>query len=545
MSTMPQIDILGKQMDKLLDAIPQIKASADEQTGLLVLPKVDRRHLAIKIVVEFLKRKSLVVYGGTAINAAIIKAGGEPIYGENEFPDFDFYSDEPIKHGIELCNKLHDAGLEYVTMAEALHQCTFKIKIERSEPAIADISWVHKDVYKYLYECQSFLGKLGLRYASPDFQVVDLYSACANPLDGGFYKLEKVLDRENRFNKLYFAETNVSKNLIEQPNRRDMVMDEWQYDDENISIVVNWVEQILIGTGNPIFVGRVAYNSFIQNSGIKTRGMKIQCLPPEVLVEGGLAITEKVIRELGKKIKEKHWNYRLKVREYYHYFRFLGRRTVVDLVSDDGKRNVAILVVYDMKEVLVLKDGERSETVFIYSDACVPYKEVRHPDLGPIRIGSYHLTLKYLCGMHHWLLQNRTRGRTFVDLAYTYQYMVTQIRLAMLVWRSKHSIDALLKDKSLFQIAQVNQLVCASNLESSLRRTVRWKLFDQVKFKTYGRFVYKPWSNKWLGKDVHVRTTKFQQRLLFVGDHRIPHFPNNSGNEITNPNDPRIQRPRS
>lgn len=545
---MSKVSILGKQIENLLNAVPQIKLEADRQTSLLVIPKIERRHLAINIVIDFLKRRGLVVYGGTAINAAIVKAGGEPIYGEAELPDFDFYSNEPIKHGIELCNLLHEAGLEYVTMAEALHQCTFKIKIERSEPAIADISWVHKDVYKYLFECQSFLGRLGLRYASPAFQVVDLYSACANPLDGGFYKLEKVLDREDRFNRLYFAEADAVKNLAEHPNRRDMILDSWQNDNGNIGVVVGWVERVLAKICDPIFIGRIAYNSYLQNSGIKIRDRRIQCVPPEVLVEGGLAVVDKVIQEVGRKITDNHLNYRLQVKEYYHYFRFLGRRIVLDLVYNDAKAsstNVAILVVYDMKEVLVLKDGDRSETVFVYSDACVPYKKVRHPTHGPIRIGSYHLTLKYLCGMHHWLLQNRTKGRTFVDLAYTYQYMVTQLRLAMLVWRSKHSVDALLNDKSLFQIAQVNQLVCASNLESSLRRTVRWKLFDQVKYKTYGRFVYKPWAKKFRGKDVHTRSTQFNQRLLFVGDHRIPHFPNNSGNEITNPHDPRIQRPTS
>lgn len=527
---------LSEQLQHLVNSVDDIKAAALKQKGILVVPKKSVIEKAVDAVIKFIKHKNLVVYGGVAINAAILKKDPTmAIYSETELPDLDFYTPNPIKDGIELCNELQKIGIKYVDMREALHQCTFKIKVEMYEVAIADISWVHKDVYKYIYECQSFVGYRGLRYVSPSFQIVDLYGAATSALDGGFYKLAKVITRENILNKLYFDNKT-------QTNNRKLIKDTWvpvAYH-SMLQTIVKWVEEEIKNFDKTILLGRMAYNAYIQKSGIKDPDSRvINSLPVEVLSENVFEIVEYILKKVGSKIQEKNYPFKLEIQEYYHYFRFLGRRIII-IASFTGatKEYNPILVTYDVKEVITLKNHELNitDTAYIYSDPCAPYKVVDGK-----RIGSYHLTLKYLCGVYHWLLQNRTKGKTYMDMAYMYQYMIKQLRLAMISWRSTHSIRTLTNDKSLFQLAQVNNLMVVNNLESSIRRSILWKRFDQLQTNTYGRFIYQPDVSTLKAKDVVVKKNKFNQRLMYAGKKLIPHFPNNSGNRIVNQTDPRLR----
>lgn len=527
---------LSEQLQYLVNSVDGIKSAAMKQKGILVVPKKSIIQKAVDIVIKFIKRKNLVVYGGVAINAAILKKDPTmAIYTDTELPDLDFYTPNPIKDGIELCNELQKMGIKYADMREALHQCTFKIKVEMYEVAIADISWVHKDVYKYIYECQSFVGYQGLRYVSPSFQVIDLYGATTNALDGGFYKLEKVIKRESILNKLYF-------NNKADTNSRKLIKDTWapMAYHSMLQTIVKWVEDEIKNFDKTIILGRIAYNTFIKKSGIKNSDNRlIHSLPVEVLSEDVLDIVEYILKKIGSKIQEKHYPFKLEIREYYHYFRFLGRRIII-IASFTGatKEYNPILVTYDVKEVITLKNHELNitDTAYIYSESCAPYKIVNGQ-----RIGSYHLTLKYLCGVYHWLLQNRKKGKTFMDMAYMYQYMIKQIRFAMISWRSTHGLKTLTNDKSLFQLAQVKNLMVVDNLESSFRRSALWKKFDQLQTNTYGRFIYQPDVKKLKVQDVVMKKNKFNQRLMFAGKKLIPHFPNNSGNRIVNQADPRLR----
>ena len=65
----------------------------------------------IAIVREFIKEKGLKIYGGLALNE-LLKKKKAPIYGPNEFPDYDVFSPNAWEHAKELCDILVESGYQ-------------------------------------------------------------------------------------------------------------------------------------------------------------------------------------------------------------------------------------------------------------------------------------------------------------------------------------------------------------------------------------------------------------------------------------------------
>ena len=61
----------------------------------------------IDIVKQFIMDKGLKIYGGLALNE-LLKKKGKPIYGKNEFPDYDVFSPNAWEHAKELSDILHN-----------------------------------------------------------------------------------------------------------------------------------------------------------------------------------------------------------------------------------------------------------------------------------------------------------------------------------------------------------------------------------------------------------------------------------------------------
>ena len=154
-------------------------------------PKLDDMLEAVRIVKKFIKINKRKIYGGTAINQAIInKSPKDKIYTEDDFPDYDFYSPTPIKDIVIICNQLHEAGYKYVQVKEALHPNTYKIHIELYEKEVADVSYVWSYIY---HKIQTFTVDEYV-YVHPKFLIMDVYKIYNNPMTGWF-KLESVFTR--------------------------------------------------------------------------------------------------------------------------------------------------------------------------------------------------------------------------------------------------------------------------------------------------------------------------------------------------------------
>ena len=99
----------------------------------------------ISIVEEFLKKKQLICYGGTAINN--ILPIEDQFYDKNiEIPDYDFFSPTPMQHAKELADIYVSRGFEEVEAKSGVHYGTFKVFVNYM--SIADITFLHPEIFK-------------------------------------------------------------------------------------------------------------------------------------------------------------------------------------------------------------------------------------------------------------------------------------------------------------------------------------------------------------------------------------------------------------
>ena len=84
--------------------------NTEKQIGIEKVNNEDVKNM-LQIVESFIKRKKLICYGGTAINNILPES--EQFYNKQvEIPDYDFFSDNPIKHAKELADIYVKNGYE-------------------------------------------------------------------------------------------------------------------------------------------------------------------------------------------------------------------------------------------------------------------------------------------------------------------------------------------------------------------------------------------------------------------------------------------------
>jgi len=151
----------------------------------------------IKILEDFLVRKRLVCYGGTAINNILPKFA--QFYNhETEVPDYDFYSPNPIQDAKELADIYFQAGYLEVEAKAGVHFGTYKVFVNFIP--IADITLLEFDLFKQISKDAVVIA--GIRYAPPNFLRMNMYLELSRP-SGDVSRWEKVLKRLTLLNKYY------------------------------------------------------------------------------------------------------------------------------------------------------------------------------------------------------------------------------------------------------------------------------------------------------------------------------------------------------
>jgi hypothetical protein len=171
---------------------------ANEQAEMLAkrdaeLPSVTA---STRIVEAFLKSHRVLCYGGTAINNLLPKE--EQFYGPDETPDYDFFSETPQEHGMELANQLSAAGIESVEVKPGVHLGTYKVFADYH--GVADITFIIPKIFNQLWNEK--LTRHGLHYVPPDFLRMSMYLELSRP-EGDVSRWEKVYSRLSLLNKRY------------------------------------------------------------------------------------------------------------------------------------------------------------------------------------------------------------------------------------------------------------------------------------------------------------------------------------------------------
>ena len=169
---------------------------AQEKIGKRIVNSEDIKKI-IKIVEDFIKRKNLVCYGGTAINNILPEE--DKFYNkEVEIPDYDFFTDNALDDAKELADIYYAQGFTDVEAKSGQHEGTYKVFVNYIP--VADITQLPKPIYKSIKK--DALRVSGILYAPPNFLRMSMFLELSRPA-GDTSRWEKVLKRITLLNKNY------------------------------------------------------------------------------------------------------------------------------------------------------------------------------------------------------------------------------------------------------------------------------------------------------------------------------------------------------
>ena len=169
---------------------------AEERQGKKVANSPEIKRI-IGIVEDFLRKKHLICYGGTAINNVLPKQ--DQFYNKDiEIPDYDFYSPNALKDAKELVDIYIDNGFQEVEAKSGQHHGTYKVYVNFIP--VADISYLPKELFNAIKK--EAVRVAGIMYAPPNLLRMAMYLELSRPA-GDVSRWEKVLKRLTLLNKHY------------------------------------------------------------------------------------------------------------------------------------------------------------------------------------------------------------------------------------------------------------------------------------------------------------------------------------------------------
>jgi hypothetical protein len=160
-----------------------------------------------KTVKDFIIKKELILYGGTAINLLLPKT--HKIYTNDKLSDYDVYSANPIKDGKELVDLLIKNNFKYVQLRQATPtNDTFKVFVENI--SACDITTISHEEYDKMKSIAPI--KKQMFIAAPSILIAYMCMELSQP-HLSYYRWDKVYERHKLFDKVYGIYDNKSLTL--------------------------------------------------------------------------------------------------------------------------------------------------------------------------------------------------------------------------------------------------------------------------------------------------------------------------------------------
>ena len=275
-----------------------LRHAVDENVKILgnKLATSDAIRGMIKIVEDFLMRKKLVCYGGTAINNILPKYA--QFYDRDiEVPDYDFFSANALDDAKELADVFYKAGYLDVEAKSGVHDGTYKVFVNFIP--MADITYIHKDLFDAL--SKEAISVAGIKYAPPNFLRMSMYLELSRPA-GDTSRWEKVLKRMTLLNEFHPMKVNYDCETVDFQRK----MEDGNDESEKLYLVVR---DSLIELG-VVFFGGYASSLYSRYMPKKTKKMLEKIPDFDVLSEDpqrSATIVEERLEDAGfKNIKTIH-----------------------------------------------------------------------------------------------------------------------------------------------------------------------------------------------------------------------------------------------
>ncbi len=125
--TIPSASFLEADNQRIADQLVLVDENSDafEKRNAIRQANDPEVKKLLKIVTDFIKRKGLVVYGGTALNALLPENDKFYNYSE-EIPDYDFFSPNAQQDAMELADIFYKSGYQDAQARSGVHSGTNK-----------------------------------------------------------------------------------------------------------------------------------------------------------------------------------------------------------------------------------------------------------------------------------------------------------------------------------------------------------------------------------------------------------------------------------
>lgn len=291
-------------------------------------PTIGQLEKIYQEIYNFAKEKNLIIYGGWAQNKLIqMKEPSDVFYNEYSLADIEFYSYDPIGVGIELAKNLYTKGYPFVQLSEGVHEETYKLFVNFHN--FCDISYMPK----YIYDNLPTIKKDGFILTHPHFMAVDAFRVYADPIFS-FFRIEKTF---SRFSKLLKHYPIYNEKLVKSIKLEKL--------DEN---VFKTLRKEFLHNTNLIVIHHYAYNYLMKKTAQDNLVINIPYL--SVISINYTKDTKEIINKLKKLYPDK-----IKIKEFYPFFQFLGRKTEIYL------NNKLIMVIYSHNERCTVYQANFSE----------------------------------------------------------------------------------------------------------------------------------------------------------------------------------------
>jgi len=327
------LDIVNTEDEIFMENFPNIlkKVKNAEKTKMNEYgPSLQEKKDIYNIIFKYVKENNRKLYGGFTLNKLLISKNKElALYDENDTPDIDFYSPDPINDLIKLCNIFNEKGYETVEGREAQHKETYSIFVNYQ--LYCDITYIPNNIYNKI----RFIKIDGFTLVHPWFIMIDYFRMFTDPLIS-FWRLEKHFGRYLKLQKTYPLP------LITEPLK--MI----KYDDINIINSINLIFNYLSSKSTIIFTGFYVYNYYLYISNYNKMDTTYNYIPIPYLevysvdyIKDGIELIEEIKKkfpnELGSKLSHK---------EYYPFSQFYSYNVVI--YYNDGKDDIPILYMYSV-----------------------------------------------------------------------------------------------------------------------------------------------------------------------------------------------------
>jgi hypothetical protein len=221
-------------------------------------PTLEEINKVYEVIKQYIRDNNLIVYGGYAQNS-LIKAKNENdgFYSEVDVADIEFYTPDPLKDLINLCDLLYKKDFKHVEGKEGVHPETYKIFVNFIN--YCDFSYMPQNVFE---NCPTIKVE-GMRMTHPHFMLVDAYRVYTDPMTS-YFRLTKTFTRFNKLINYYpFSENNIYNKIEYQLN-----LDEREYDNIN-----TFIFDEILRKHKLIVVGHRAFNRLMRKAGMSEKYM--------------------------------------------------------------------------------------------------------------------------------------------------------------------------------------------------------------------------------------------------------------------------------